>query len=45
MAKNTGSRVLTACDYVGEGLANTLGITSQKYFYEIEDYKRQLEQV
>lgn len=45
MASQTGKSVLATCDYVGEGIANFLGITSQKYFYEIEEYKRSLKQV
>ncbi|XP_071543034.1 uncharacterized protein [Panulirus ornatus] len=36
----TGSSALAACDYVGEGLANLLGITSPKYQYEIDEHKR-----
>lgn len=36
----TGSSALAACDYVGESLANLLGITSPKYQYEIDEYKR-----
>nr|XP_053652228.1 protein FAM177A1-like isoform X2 [Cherax quadricarinatus] len=36
----TGSKTLSACDYVGEGLAHFLGITSPKYQYEIDEYKR-----
>ncbi|XP_045581021.2 protein FAM177A1 isoform X2 [Procambarus clarkii] len=36
----TGTSALSACDYVGEGLANVLGITSPKYQYEIDEYKR-----
>ncbi|KAL7646820.1 UNVERIFIED_CONTAM: hypothetical protein RMT77_002076 [Armadillidium vulgare] len=43
-ATKTGKNVLSTCDYIGEGLANFLGITSQKYFYEIEEYKRCLKQ-
>ena len=38
-----GSKILSACDYVGEKLAWTLGVTSPKYFYEIEEYKRSVE--
>ncbi|XP_058059587.1 protein FAM177A1 [Anopheles bellator] len=35
-----GSTVLAGCDYVGEGLASFLGITTPKYSYEIEEFKR-----
>lgn len=35
-----GSKILQACDYVGEGLANFLGITSPKYQFEIDEYYR-----
>ncbi|XP_053669666.1 protein FAM177A1 [Anopheles nili] len=35
-----GSTVLAGCDYVGEGLASFLGITTPKYSYEIEQFKR-----
>uniref|UniRef100_A0A182JIJ9 Uncharacterized protein n=1 Tax=Anopheles atroparvus TaxID=41427 RepID=A0A182JIJ9_ANOAO len=35
-----GSSVLAGCDYVGEGLASFLGITTPKYSYEIEEFKR-----
>jgi hypothetical protein len=37
--------VLKACDYLGEGLANFFGITRPKYEYEIEEYKRTLQEV
>ncbi|XP_042209699.1 protein FAM177A1-like isoform X2 [Homarus americanus] len=36
----TGSSALAACDYLGEGLSNLFGITTPKYWYEIEEYKR-----
>lgn len=36
----TGSSVLMGCDYVGEKLAAFLGITTPKYSYEIEQYKK-----
>ena len=39
-----GSRVLGYCDFLGEKLAWALGITSPKYFYEIEDFKREQEE-
>ena len=32
--------MLRFCDYLGEKLAWGLGITSPKYFYELEEYKR-----
>ncbi|XP_055643196.1 protein FAM177A1 [Toxorhynchites rutilus septentrionalis] len=35
-----GSSVLAGCDYVGEGLASMLGITTPKYSFEIEEFKR-----
>lgn len=35
-----GSKVLAACDYVGEKLAAALGITTPKYSYEIEQIKK-----
>ncbi|XP_034950250.1 protein FAM177A1 [Chelonus insularis] len=35
-----GSKVLEGCDYVGEALADFLGITSPKYQYEINEYNR-----
>lgn len=37
---NTGNRVLTACDYVGEKLTALLGITTPKYDYEIKQFKK-----
>ncbi|XP_066944780.1 uncharacterized protein [Macrobrachium rosenbergii] len=40
----TGSSALAACDYVGESLANFLGITSPKYQYEIDEYHRSVEE-
>lgn len=36
----TGTTVLNGCDYVGEKLAAFLGITTPKYNYEIEQYKK-----
>lgn len=38
-ASNAGHSFINGCDYVGEYLAYTLGITSPKYEYEIEQYK------
>lgn len=35
-----GSTALAACDYVGESLASFLGITTPKYYFELEEYKR-----
>ncbi|XP_053696071.1 protein FAM177A1 [Sabethes cyaneus] len=35
-----GNTVLAGCDYVGEGLASMLGITTPKYSFEIEEFKR-----
>lgn len=43
-AWRTGSNVLAGCDYVGETLASFLGITSHKYSYEIEQFKKLEEQ-
>ncbi|XP_042893027.1 protein FAM177A1-like isoform X1 [Penaeus japonicus] len=40
----SGSSMLSACDYVGESLANFLGITSPKYQYEIDEYNRAMEE-
>lgn len=34
------SKALAACDYVGETLADFLGITTPKYLYEIEEARR-----
>lgn len=34
------NRVLAACDYVGEKVAAVLGITTPKYEYEIEQFKK-----
>ncbi|KAG4079680.1 hypothetical protein HA402_009066 [Bradysia odoriphaga] len=39
-AWKTGNSVLAGCDYVGETLASFLGITSHKYKYEIEQFKK-----
>lgn len=39
-----GSGFVGYCDYIGEKLAWGLGITSPKYYYEIEDFKRQQEE-
>lgn len=35
-----GYKVLGACDFVGEKIAGILGITSPKYSYEIEQFKK-----
>lgn len=40
--QQTGSTVLAGCEYVGEGLAAFLGITTPKYSYEIEQHKKML---
>lgn len=40
-----GSTALAACDYVGENIAYYLGITSPKFHYELEEHKRELEEV
>lgn len=36
----TGTVTLSACDYVGEALASFLGITTPKYQYELDEYRR-----
>ncbi|GAB6024966.1 hypothetical protein CHUAL_010063 [Chamberlinius hualienensis] len=38
--KKAGSKALFVCDYLGEHVADFLGITSPKYQYEIEEYFR-----
>lgn len=40
----TGNTVLAACDYVGESIAAFLGITTPKYSYELEQFKRMQEE-
>lgn len=35
-----GNKVLATCDYVGEKIASALGITTPKYNYEIEQFKK-----
>lgn len=37
---NTGNRVLTTCDYIGEKITAILGITTPKYSYEIKQFKK-----
>lgn len=39
-AYSAGSTALAACDYLGESLASFLGITTPKYYFELEEYKR-----
>lgn len=39
-AWSAGSTALAACDYVGESLASFLGITTPKYYFELEEYKK-----
>ena len=39
-----GSTALSYCDYVGEKLAWWFGITSPKYYYELEEFKRMQEE-
>lgn len=41
---HVSSKALAACDYVGETLADFLGITAPKYQYEIEEAKRMQEE-
>lgn len=40
--QKVGGKVLQACDYAGEKIADFLGITGPKYHFEIEEYKRTL---
>lgn len=35
-----GNRMLAACDFAGEKIAAALGITTPKYSYEIEQFKK-----
>lgn len=42
--QQTGNRILAACDYVGEAIAAFLGITTPKYSYEIEQFKKMQEE-
>ena len=35
--------LLSYCDFFGEKLAWFFGITSPKYYYELEEYRRELE--
>lgn len=35
-----GNKVLAACNFVGEKVAAVLGITTPKYNYEIEQFKK-----
>lgn len=39
-AHSTSTRILSACDFVGEKVAAFLGITTPKYEYEIEQFKK-----
>lgn len=39
-AWKSGTKVLNAVDYAGEGLANFFGITTPKYQIEISEYER-----
>lgn len=39
-----GARTLAVCDYLGEYLAYFFGITSPKFQYEIDEYKRIVEE-
>lgn len=41
-AATTGNTMLAGCDYAGEYLASFLGITTPKFSYEIEQYKKAL---
>ncbi|XP_046652022.1 protein FAM177B-like isoform X2 [Daphnia pulicaria] len=41
---HVSSKALAACDYVGETLADFLGITAPKYQYEIDEAKRMQEE-
>lgn len=35
-----GNKILAACDFVGEKIAAALGITTPKYKYEIDQFKK-----
>lgn len=35
-----GNKTVAACDYVGESLASFFGITTPKYQFEVDEYKR-----
>lgn len=39
-AHSSSTRILSACDFVGEKIAAFLGITTPKYDYEIEQFKK-----
>ena len=39
-----GSSALTYCDYFGEKLAWFFGITSPKYYYELQEFERMKEE-
>ena len=39
-----GSTALSYCDFLGEKLAWWFGITSPKYYYELEEFKRMQEE-
>ncbi|XP_060530844.1 protein FAM177A1 [Cylas formicarius] len=39
-----GETTLSVIDYIGESLASLFGITTPKYYFELEEYKRQQEQ-
>jgi len=40
-----GERVVSACDFLGERIAWWLGITSPKYYYELQEAKRMEEKM
>ncbi|XP_018319983.1 protein FAM177A1 [Agrilus planipennis] len=44
MLSSLGSKTLAGLDVVGEKIAWGLGITSPKYYYEIEEYKKTQEE-
>ena len=39
-----GSSALSYCDFVGEKLAWWFGITSPKYYYELQEFERMKEE-
>lgn len=39
-AWSAGTIALAACDYAGESLASFFGITTPKYYFELEEYKK-----
>lgn len=44
-AWRTGASTLSIIDNIGEYLAAFFGITTPKYFFELEEYKRRQEEI